>query len=141
MSTVVHLSKSLNRDMRVPLGRGKTCMPQEFLNPTQVRTAIQQMGRKRVPQGVGVQTDQPSPHSCSLNNSTNGTRRHGRPPTIGKDYIGQSRQVFKQVTQCHNPWWTNRHTTLLPTFSTPHGQHTSLKIDISPPKSGNFPYA
>ena len=45
MSLLVGLGESLVRDVRINLGRAQRCMPEEFLNATQISTTIEKVGR------------------------------------------------------------------------------------------------
>jgi len=48
----VQLGQAFTRHMRVNRGGGNVCVTQQYLYRPQIRSVIQQMGRKGMPQGV-----------------------------------------------------------------------------------------
>ena len=52
MCPIVDLDKFFHRDLRIDLRGRKSCVAEEFLDVTEVSTAIQKMCRERVPQAV-----------------------------------------------------------------------------------------
>lgn len=54
MMFFINGGKTLRRHMRVDLRGGKAHMAQQFLHRPQIRSVVQQMGGKGVPDGVGA---------------------------------------------------------------------------------------
>ena len=52
MSLLIGSSQPFGGDMGIDLGGPQRCVPEKFLNAAQIRTAIQEVGGSRVPQGV-----------------------------------------------------------------------------------------
>ena len=56
MGPAVHVPDPLTGEMRVELRGGDTRMPEQLLDDAQVRSALEQVGRERVPQRVRADT-------------------------------------------------------------------------------------
>lgn len=53
MSSFVGFSQSASADMRINLRGRKALVSKQFLDTSQIRPTVEQMGRKAVPQCVG----------------------------------------------------------------------------------------
>ena len=53
MRLIIQVHQPLQTDPRIALRGRQTLVPQQLLHTAQIGTGIQQMGRERVPQGVG----------------------------------------------------------------------------------------
>ena len=54
MRGLVRFVQSSRADVRVDLRRGEALVPEHFLDASQVRSAVEEVGRKAVPQCVGA---------------------------------------------------------------------------------------
>ena len=52
MSLMIYIEQPLPRDVGVDLGRGQISVSEQFLDAAEVGTAVQQVGREAVPEGM-----------------------------------------------------------------------------------------
>ena len=88
MRRVINLGEPREVDVGVALGRSKRGVPQEFLNPAQIRSALEQVRRERMPKFVGMHVPPHAErHPCGREHFADASIAKAPPPRPEKERV------------------------------------------------------